>query len=342
MTKLLRALALSIIVAAVLPMPAGADVEDPVLNLHFQNNNVFIPHAVAIEKGWFEEAGFTEVERKSFTAGALAGEALLAGEIAAWMPGNVPIISMRHNAVPVVVVGNICSVYEKVVVRPDANIKNPEDLYNVRIGLLEGSTASAVLANLAEHYGLDPAKLNVVNLPPPEQITSLAANEVQAIIVWEPVATKAKEAVDGHFVFDSNTSRFEKDNGTPFAASHTLVPIVFTEEFLREKPNTARAIVEVLVRATQYTMDPANKDEVIEIFAKATERSVESVTADWSEYFYNPALDQKYVDDMKSYTAFMDQVGRISDPQDPLDYTYTGFLEDIDPDLAKIKGNWQP
>ena len=44
-----------------------------------------------------------------------------------------------------------------------------------------GSTASAVLDNLASHYGLDTGKLNVVNLPPPEQITSIAANEVQAV-----------------------------------------------------------------------------------------------------------------------------------------------------------------
>ena len=325
-----------------LPLAVSAQLEDPVLKLHFQNNNVFIPHAVAIEKGWFEEAGFTTVERLSFTAGALAGEALLAGEIAAWMPGNVPIISMRHNALPVVVVGNICSVYEKVVVRPDAGIKNPEDLYNVRIGLLQGSTASAVLANLATHYDLDPAKLNVVNLPPPEQITSLAANEVQAIIVWEPVASKAKEAVDGHFVFDSNISRFEKDAGTPFDASHTLVPIVFSEDFLREKPNTAKAIVTVLVRAIEYTMDPANKEEVISIFAKMSERTEESVAAGWDEYFFNPSLDQKYVDDMASYTAFLQDVGRISGAQDPLDYTYTGILEEINPAYVKIKGHWTP
>ncbi len=333
---------LALVIALAAPWQARAALEDPVLNLHFQNNNVFIPHAVAVNKGWFEQAGFTKVERKSFTAGALAGEALLAGEIAAWMPGNVPIISMRHNALPVVVVGNICSVYEKVVVRPDANIRNPEDLYNARIGLLQGSTASAVLANLAGHYGLDTKRLNVVNLPPPEQITSLAANEVQAVIVWEPVASKAREAVNGRFVFDNNTSRFDRDAGTPFAASHTLVPIVFSEDFLREKPNTAKAIVEVLVRAIDYTMDPANKDEVIRIFAAMTERTVESVAGDWSEYYFNPALDQKYVDDMASYTAFMQDVGRISGAQNPLDYTYTGILESINPAYVKVKGNWRP
>jgi len=288
------------------------------------------------------EAGFTKVELKTFSAGALAGEALLAGELAVWMPGNVPIISMRHNALPVVVVGNICSVYEKVVVRPDVDVKNMEDLMKVRIGLLKGSTASAVLANLAGYYKLDLSKFNTVNLAPPEQITALAANEVQALIVWEPIASKARQAVNGRFVFDSNISRFERDNGTPFAASHTVVPIVFSEDAIREKPKTAKAIVAVLVRAIEYVQDPANQKEVIEIFARLTERSVASVTTDWPEYIWNAALDQKYLDDMQNYSENMERMGRISNAQSPLTYTYTGFLEEINPDYAKIKGGWKP
>lgn len=321
-------------------MSSAQDVEQPVLNLHFQNNNVFVPHSVAIEKGWFKDAGFTEVERKSFTAGALAGEALLAGEISAWMPGNVPVISMRHNALPVVVVGSIVSVYEKLVARSDAGIKNPEDLYGARIGLLEGSTASAVLDNIASHYGLDESRLKTVNLPPPEQVTSLVSDEVQAIIVWEPFATQAKDAVDGEFIFADNISYFEKDKGTPFAASRTMVPIVFSEQFLADNPNTAKAIVEVLIKATEWIRDPANKEEAIKIHAKLTERTEESVAGDWDGFFWNPALDEKYLDDMRNYTAFMEKAGRISNPLDPLKYTYTGILEEIDPKYAKIKGEW--
>ena len=337
-----RTIVAALAMGLVAPGIASADVEDPILNMHFQNNNVFIPHAVAIKKGWFADAGFTEVNLKTFTAGALAGEALLAGEIAVWTPGNVPIISMRHNSLPVVVAGNIVSIYEKVVVRNDAGIKNMEDLLNVRIGLLEGSTASSVLSNLAGHYGLDLTKFKTVNLPPPEQLTALAANEVQAIIVWEPFASRALEGVDGRFVYDSNISRFEKDNGTPFAASHTVVPIVFSEEFVREKPETAKAIVSILARATEYIQDPANKDESFEIFAEITERSVESIAKDWPGFFWNASLDQQFLDDMQNYTDNMVSMGRISSPQSPLSYTYTGFLEEIDPAYAKIKGGWSP
>lgn len=337
----LRVLTGALLMLAASQAPAQ-QVEDPVLNLHFQNNNVFIPHAVAREKGWFADAGFTDVEFKSFTAGALAGEALLAGEISAWMPGNVPIISMRHNALSVVVVGNIVSVYEKLVVRPDAGVKTPEDLYRIRIGLLEGSTASAMLDNIATHYELDASKLQIVNLPPPEEVTALTSNEVQAIVVWEPFASQGRDAVDGKFLYENNISHFEQDDGAHFAASHTRVPIVFSEQYLREKPETAKAIVKVLVKATEWVLDPANKEEAIKIFAKATERSEESIANDWSEYFFSPALDQSYLDDMRNYTAFMEKAGRISNAIDPLDYTYTGILQEIDPKYVQIDGHWKP
>lgn len=336
----LSAIVWALLFFAMASVATAQELEQPVLNLHFQNNNAFVPHSVAMEKGWFQEAGFTDVQPKSFTAGALAGEALLAGEISAWMPGNVPVISMRHNALPVVVVGNIVSVYEKFVVRPDAGVKNPEDLYNIRIGLLEGSTASAVLSNIANRYGLDMSRIQTVNLPPPEQVTSLVANEVQAIIVWEPIASQAKEAANGEYLFADNISYFEQDKGTPFAASRTLVPIVFSEQFLANNPNTAKAIVEVMVRATEWILDPANKEEAIKLHAKVTERTEESVAADWDGHYFNPALDEKYLDDMRNYTAFMESAGRISNAIDPLEYTYTGILEEIDPEHAKIEGKW--
>ena len=61
---------------------------------------------MGIQKGWFKEAGFTEVTTKTFTAGVLAGEALVAGQIQLWTPGQLPPISMFHNGIPVVLLAD--------------------------------------------------------------------------------------------------------------------------------------------------------------------------------------------------------------------------------------------
>jgi ABC-type nitrate/sulfonate/bicarbonate transport system substrate-binding protein len=81
---------------------AGAQVEFKDLALTFGVDLPFAVHIAAIQKGWFKDAGFANVTTKTFTAGALAGEALVAGQVHFWTPGNLPPISMYHNGIPVV------------------------------------------------------------------------------------------------------------------------------------------------------------------------------------------------------------------------------------------------
>lgn len=323
-----------------------ADIPEPeikVLPLHYQPDVAFAPVSVAIAKGWFEEVGFESVETKSFTAGALAGEALLAGEIFMWSPGNVPVISMRHNGLPVVVVGNLAKApVEKLVVRPDAGVENPEDLYNIRIGLLEGSTASAVLDNLATYYGLDASRLEVVNLPPPEQLTALTNNEIQAIVVWAPFNYRARDELGAKFFLDNNVSHFAVDDGTPVSFSHTRSPYVFTEDFIRENPNTVRAIMAVMLRAQEFVANPANRAEAIRIHAEMTDQPVELVELGWDDFGFNPNIDASYVEDMQNYTDFLAKVGRIENPIDPLEYVYTDILAELRPQYVITEGKWKP
>jgi ABC-type nitrate/sulfonate/bicarbonate transport system substrate-binding protein len=187
------------------------------LSLGFGLDPVFAPHIVAMQKGWLRDAGFTEVTTKTFTAGALAGEALIAGEIQLWTPGNLPPISMAHTGIPVVVLGTNClaAAAEKLVVRKDANVKAPEDLYNVKIGLLAGSTANATLHNLARHYGLDEKRLQIVNMPPPEQLAALNSGSIYGLLCWEPWGTKALESAANELIHSGTTSGFAGNKSKP-------------------------------------------------------------------------------------------------------------------------------
>lgn len=323
-----------------LVLPTGstkaAEVEVETLVLHFQNNDVFAPHSVAIKKGWFKEAGFKKVERKSFTAGALAGEALIGGQIHVWNPGNLPVISMRHNGVPVVIAGvlTVCPA-EYLFVRNDAGVKKPEDLYNIRIGLLDGSTQTGVMENLALHHGLDPSKFKIVNLPPPEQVTSLLNNDIQASPLFPPFSYYPDIRAAATYMFDS------------LKFSHTNVPIVFTESFVRKNPNATKAIVQVLLRGQAYCENPANKEEVMKIHQEFTEQPMEIIEMGWEPYWGHPDLpngpiNQRFMADMQNYTDFLARHGRIKNPMDPLEYTYTGFLEEVKPEFVEIKGKWKP
>ena len=315
------------------------------LRLGFGLDAVFAPHIIAIEKGWFEEAGFESVETATFTAGALAGEALAAGEIELWTPGNVPPISMRHNGMPIVIVGtNTLAYVEKFVARTDAGLEEAEDLLDIRIGLLEGSTASAVVANIANAYDVDPLDLQIVNLPPPEQMTSIINDDIQAFVVWNPWPYLAleDEAVDVEILHTGTESNFAWDEDGEYQSSFTRSVWVMSEAFLTENPNAASAIMHVMHRAQDYVADPDNRDEVLETVAEFLDQDIELIEAQWDDYVFESVFDDAYVADMQTYTDFLLEAGRIDEAQDPMSYTVTSFMAEHNEDNVEVEGTWEP
>lgn len=325
--------------------PAAAqEPEVKQLALGFGIDLPFAPHIVAIQKGWFKDAGFTEVTTKTFTAGALAGEALVAGQIHLWTPGNLPPISMFHNGIPVVLLGTNCVNWdlEKLVVRKDANVRTAEDLYRIKIGLLQGSTSGAMLHQLARHYKLDEKRLQVVNLPPPEQLASLTSGNTQALLAWEPWPYRALTSAPVEVAHTGMISHFAGNKGEKVKISDNRSVWVVSQEFVRKNPKTVRAIMQVMLRAQRYVADPKNKEEVLRLFSEFQKQDVEINRALWDNYVFNPAFDDAYVADMERTAGFLETAGRIKKRTHILEYTYTDPVAEVDASLAKVKGRWKP
>ena len=321
------------------PARAQAKLEITKLDLGFGLDPVFAPHILAMQKGWLREAGLTEVSTRSFTSGALAGEALIAGQIQLWTPGNLPPISMVANDVPVVVLGTNCiaSEADRLVARKDASIRKPEDLYTIKIGLLAGSTASAMLQNIAKRYGLDEKRLQAVNLPPPEQLAGLNSGNVQALLCWQPWGHNAVKG-GGELIHSGTTSFFEANRGQPAPVSATRSLFVSSQDFVRKNPNAVRAVMSALVRGQKYAADPANRAEVVGLVARETKQDPAVVESIWDQYVFNPAFDEAYVADMRSMAGYLVASGRVRAVADPMDYTYTAPVAAADPGLVKIQG----
>jgi taurine transport system substrate-binding protein len=294
------------------------------LSFGFGLDPVFAPHMVAMQKGWFRDAGFSEVTTKTFTGGAIAGEALVAGEISLWTPGNLPPISMSHSGVPIVVLGTnaLAMSADRLVARSDANVKAPEDLYNIRIGLLQGSTASADLYYLAKHYKLDEKRLQVVNMPPPEQLAAL--NSGSTVLIHTGLK-----------------SGFAENSGQDAQISYTRSLFVASQEFVRKNPIATRRMMEVLLRAQRYVADAKNRDEVITLFVKETKQDRALADAIWDQYTFDPVFDERYVRDMERLSEFLVATGRLKSPKHPLEYTFTDPIAAADPALVKVPGRFK-
>src|SRR5687767_5558726 len=323
---------------------AQAKPETSKLALGFGLDPVFAPHMVAMQKGWFAEAGFTDVTTKTFSGGALAGEALVAGEIALWTPGNLPPISMNHSGVPIVVLGTnaLAMSADRLVARKDANVRAPEDLYKVKVGLLQGSTASADLYYLAKLYNLDEKRLQVVNMPPPEQLAALNSNAVQAMLCWQPWGYNALKSGTTDLVHTGLESGFAANKGKPAQISYTRSLFVASQEFVRKNPVAARRMMQVMLRAQRYVADAKNRDEVVTLFVKETKQDRALADAIWDQYTFDPTFDERYVRDMERLSEYLVASGRLKSPKHTLEYTYTEPVAAFDPALVKPPGRFKP
>jgi hypothetical protein len=98
----------------------------------------------------------------------------------------------------------------------------------------------------------------------------------------------------------------------------------------------------VLLRASRYVADPANREEVLKLFSDFQSQDIEVNRALWDNYVFDPTIDENYVADMEATAAFLEATGRIRDRMDVLEYTYTEPVQKVDPALVEIEGKWQP
>ena len=339
---------LSTVAAAWIALPASMataqELETDTLSISIGVDLPFLVHVVANEKGWFEDAGFTDVSFQKFQSGNLAGEALLAGEIQLWTPGNLPPIAMAHNGVPVVILGSnaVSHGLEKIVVRKDAGVDAPEDLYGVKLGLFVSSTSGALVGNVAKEYGLDASKLQLVNLAPSEAMAAMKNNEIQGIVFWEPWPYIALNEQDTKVVHTGTMSGFAANDGAEVQVSNNRTVWVASQDWVRENPKAAETVVAVLVKAQGYVSDPANRDEVLKIFSDFQGQPLEMNQDLLSNYTFDASIDDTYVEDMNAITEFLKSTNRIGDPMEPLSFTYSAPLAAADASLVEIEGGWKP
>lgn len=324
----------------------GGELEDTSISIGLGLDPGLAPQMVAIDKGFLEDRGFTDIKTSMYDAGALSGEALAAGEIDLWGPANFPPINMRHNGVPIVVTGTAAGGWsEKLVVRSDAGVTSAEDLKDIKITLLEGSASSAVVSKFADELGMSVSDLQLVNLPPAEELVALANDEVQGMLIWNPWTVRFEEEypdVPITTLWEQNTSYFPESEGEELDASSSRMLFVMTENFITTTPNKAAAVMESMFEAQEWLRDPANREEAIDIFVKYTEYERSTAEAVWDDFTFEPALDQEYLDDMATYTDYLTDVGAIADPVSAQEYTYAGFVEAYDPAMVGGEGYWQP
>lgn len=155
-----------------------------------------LPLFVAIDKGYFKEAGF-DVELTRFASSNDLGTAATTGQVDALMPFALnagfdigAASGKRHKLFGL----NIYSdqtphIVDYMVARQGSGIKTLADLRGRKVAGFPGSVTKVFVENILEQNGVKPGEYTYVALAPPEWLAALQSGAVDAASVMEPQAS---------------------------------------------------------------------------------------------------------------------------------------------------------
>jgi len=150
---------------------------------------------VAIENGWFKEAG-VDVEFEWFDYVA-SMDAFAAGQLdAVTMTNGDTLVTGATGAQGVMIIINDFSNGNDMIVAAKG-IDSVKDLKGKTVGVEVGFVGHLLLLNALEAAGLTESDVTLVNVPTNETPQVLASGDVDAIVAWQPSSGQALTLVPG-------------------------------------------------------------------------------------------------------------------------------------------------
>jgi len=223
---------------------------------------------------------------------------------------------------------------QQFVLGPKAKVESPKDLEKLKIGMAKGASITMAIEAMARATGVDFEKLQFINLDPSDQVTALAKGDIDAMAAWAPWVFNGVKRAKGKVYFTGNYSYIPGLEG-PVDWLHVYAGVVTSGEYLQKYPNTLKAVLRAVKRATDTINN--DRDQVVPIIAKEM-RIPEEMTRDiMALNIYSMELNEKIHRGMGEFVEFLHMLNRIQRKIDPASVFYTKLLEEVDPGLVKWK-----
>jgi NitT/TauT family transport system substrate-binding protein len=233
-----------------------------------------LPWAVAIEKGYFDDAG---IKIDQVIAGAGGGTTLrnvLASDLPYGEVATSAAIAAKRAGLDIVIVNSASSHIGEIalVADPKSNIRTVADLAGKKAGYTAPKSTSDVLLHLALKDAGLAGKVDAVatgGFGP--GLTALETGAIQAAPLIDPLLT------------------LEPDKFRIILRFADLIPRmawlvgITTREFAQKNPELLRKLIAVRLRAVNYIYE--NRDDAMRIYAKIWQQDPKQVVTYFPKYF---------------------------------------------------------
>lgn len=246
-------IALGVIVFLTQQKPAEQTAETTHVKIAYYPITHFLPLYVAVEKGYFRDAGF-DVELVKFESPNQVIDALLAGQVDLTGPGAaLGIVGIAEYKNPgklkmYAVSGGDHDDYSghSLILPINSTISTFEDLKGKKFGIWAGTIQWRTIAReILAQNGLDMDKdLTIVELAPSVQVQALASGQIDALLTLEPIPTIAINNGVAKIWIKSPADQFIAD---PFWYGVGVI----NAKFASDNPIATENLVNVIDKATQ-------------------------------------------------------------------------------------------
>ena len=251
--SLLRCIALTLAGTTAAWAPMAKSHAEP-LKVGYSDWPGWVAWEIAIQKGWFDEAG-VEIEFIWFDYVA-SMDAYAAGQLdGVCMTNGDALVTGTARPSVAIIVNDYSNGNDMLVAVP--GVDSPKDLKGKKIGAELGFVGHLLAITALTENGLTPDDVEWVNTPTDKTAAMLASGNVSAIAAWQPNSGEALKAVAG---------------ATPVFTSADAPGIIYdvlavSPESLAERRDEWLKVVGVWYRVVDYLKDEDNWDEALVILA---------------------------------------------------------------------------
>jgi len=227
----------------------------PPLKIGYSDWPGWVAWQVAIEKGFFKEAG-VDVKFEWFDYSA---------SLDAFAPGKIDAVTMTNGDALVtgaggaksvmVLIGDYSNGNDQIIAR--SGIKSIKDLKGKKVSVERGLVIHLLLLNGLKKNGMKESDITIVNAKTNEMPQMLASGDVSAVGAWQPVANQAKKAVSG-----SRAIYTSRD-----APGLIYDVLAVNPSSAKKRKAEWKKVVKVWDKVVAYINDPATQADAVKIMA---------------------------------------------------------------------------
>jgi NitT/TauT family transport system substrate-binding protein len=248
---------------------------------------------IAQAKGYFRDNGL-EATLKFFPTGPLGLEQLQAGQIdIAHVSDFVLVQEIFKGAKSLRCLGSIgtTDVIHMMALK-DRGILQPGDLKGKSIGVARGTIAEFFLGRFLTFNQLSLSDIHLISLTPEETPAVLANGQVDAAMVWDPIA------------YDINQRLGNKIISWPGQTGQKFYNVlVGRDEFIKSRSKALERLFLALAQAETFSKN--NRDESLAIIAKHLNLDQAIFKSTWLKSSYELSFDQALLISMEDEARWM-------------------------------------